>query len=327
MSSQLPLIDISDDLDRVATEIASACTEVGFFLITGHGVDRPIIEAAWRETRAFFDAPLEDRLRAARRHPDDAYGYIPLEVESLNRSMSDREQPPDLKQTFNVGPHRLPRRPLVDDGERWAFAPTPWPSAPDGVRVALEAYFDAMLDLAERLMSLFALALDLPADHFAASIDESPSALRVIDYPHQERPPLPGQLRAGAHTDYGTLTVLLQDAAPGGLEVLDPRTEQWTAVPAIDDSFVINLGDLMAQWTNDRWRSTLHRVVNPSPDHGGSTRRQSIAFFHNANYHALVECLPTCLDPGEHPRHPPVEAGPHLMGKFHRTIGRGTVEG
>ena len=82
---------------------------------------------------------------------------------------------------------------------------------------------------------------------------------------------------------------------------------------------------MMARWTNDRWRSTLHRVVNPPADHAGSTRRQSIAFFHNANYHAVVECLPTCLAAGELPRHPPVEAGPHLMSKFHRTLGRDTV--
>lgn len=321
----LPVIDLRGPADSVAASIGSACADVGFFLVVGHGVDSSVVEAAWSETRAFFDAPLEHRLTAARRHPDDAYGYIPLEVESLHRSMGNDATPPDLKQTFNAGPHRLPARPLVDDGERWAFAPTPWPSSPVGFRPALEAYLDAMLALADRLMSCFARALGLPDDHFASSIDESPSALRVIDYPHQDRPPLPGQLRAGAHTDYGTLTVLRQDAAPGGLEVLDPRTSQWLPVPALTDSFVINLGDLMSQWTNDRWRSTLHRVVNPAPDHAGSTRRQSIAFFHNANYRATIECLPTCLQPGESPRHPPVEAGPHLMSKFHRTVGRDTV--
>ncbi len=303
-----------------------ACADGGFFLITGHGVDPAVIDAAWRAVRSFFDAPLAVRLAAARRHPDDAYGYIPLAVESLNRSMSDGATPPDLKQTFNAGPHRLPPRPLVDDGERWAFAPPPWPPAPGALRPALEAYFAAMLDLATRLMRCFADALGVGTHHFDALIDESPGALRVIDYPHQDRPPLPGQLRAGAHTDYGTLTVLLQDDAPGGLEVLDPRTGDWAPVPAVPGAFVVNLGDMMARWTNDRWRSTLHRVVNPPADHAGSTRRQSIAFFHNANYHAVVECLPTCLAAGELPRHPPVEAGPHLMSKFHRTIGRDTVD-
>jgi isopenicillin N synthase-like dioxygenase len=325
MSPPLPVVDLSGEASVVARTVGDACAEVGFFLVTGHGVEQGVVDTAWRAVRSFFDEPLEARLTAERLHPDDAYGYIPLAVESLNRSMSDGAAPPDLKQTFNAGPHRLPARPLLDDGERWAFAPTPWPTHPAGFRPALEAYFDAMLDLSARLMRCFARALGLGDHHFDTLIDESPSALRVIDYPHQDRPPLPGQLRAGAHTDYGTLTVLLQDDAPGGLEVLDPRTDAWTPVPALPGSFVVNLGDMMSQWTNDRWRSTLHRVVNPSPDHLGSTRRQSMAFFHNANYHAVVECLPTCLGAGEQPRHPPVEAGPHLMSKFHRTVGRDTV--
>ncbi len=326
MSLPVPVVDLSGEASAVARAVGDACAEVGFLLITGHGVEQDVIDTAWRAVRSFFDEPLDTRLTAERRHPGDAYGYIPLAVESLNRSMSDGATPPDLKQTFNAGPHRLPARPLLDDGERWAFAPTPWPTLPADFRPALEAYFDAMLDLSARLMGCFARALGLDHHHFDALIDESPSALRAIDYPHQDRPPLPGQLRAGAHTDYGTLTVLLQDDAPGGLEVLDPRTDSWTPVPALPGSFVVNLGDMMSQWTNDRWRSTLHRVVNPSPDHLGSTRRQSMAFFHNANYHAVVECLPTCLGPGEQPRHPPVEAGPHLMGKFHRTVGRDTVD-
>lgn len=177
-------------------------------------------------------------------------------------------------------------------------------------------------------MREFAVALLLPADFFDARIDQSPSALRIIDYPHLDSSALDRagntQLRAGAHTDYGTLTFLVQDNAPGGLEVLDPRTNTWTPVPAQQGAIVVNLGDLMARWTNNRWRSTLHRVVVPPRSTmgsaTGSTRRQSIAFFHNANYHATVECLPSCLAPGERPRHPPVVAGPHLMTKFHRAV-------
>ena len=325
MRPALPVVDLSGDPTAVARAVGDACSTVGFFLVTGHGVEPVVIDTAWRAVRSFFDAPLDVRLTAARRHPDDAYGYIPLAVESLNRSMSDGATAPDLKETFNVGPHRLPPRPLIDDGERWAFASTPWPTGPADLRPALEAYFDAMLELSARLMRCFADALEVGTHHFDSLIDESPSALRVIDYPEQGRPPLPGQLRAGAHTDYGTLTVLLQDDAPGGLEVLDPRSNSWAPVRAVPGSFVVNLGDMMARWTNDRWRSTLHRVVNPPADHAGSTRRQSIAFFHNANYHAVVQCLPSCLAEGEVPRHPPVEAGPHLMSKFHRTIGRDTV--
>jgi isopenicillin N synthase-like dioxygenase len=316
----IPVVDLGGEPSAVAAAVRTACAEVGFLQVTGHGVDPVVVDQAWHAARAFFDLPTTDKLAAARCAPADAYGYIPLEVESLNRSLDDSAAPADLKETFNMGPPVVPGRPLVDDGERWAFAPTPFPPALPALQPALADYFTALLDLSARMMGWFAMALGLPRDYFAALIDESPSALRVIDYPHREQPPLPGQLRAGAHTDYGTLTLLLQDDAPGGLEVLDPRTEQWTAVPAVPGAFVVNLGDLMARWTNDRWRSTLHRVVNPPTDGTGSTRRQSIALFHNANYHAVVECLPTCLAPGETPRHEPVEAGPHLMSKFHRTV-------
>ena len=141
----------------------------------------------------------------------------------------------------------------------------------------------------------------------------------MVHYPHVDREALPGQLRAGAHTDYGTLTILRQDDAPGGLEVLtvDGR---WAPVPFARGTFVVNIGDLMARWTNDRWRSTLHRVVLPPPDVQGPTERFSLPFFHNANWDAPVECLPTCLAPGDEPRYPPVRAGAHLMAKFRSTV-------
>jgi isopenicillin N synthase-like dioxygenase len=99
--------------------------------------------------------------------------------------------------------------------------------------------------------------------------------------------------------------------------VLDHLSGMWIAVPSIADAFVINVGDMLAQWTNDRWRSTLHRVVNP-PCNAGA-RRQSMAFFHNANFHCEVACLPTCTSPENPPRYAPVLAGPHLVAKFRRT--------
>jgi isopenicillin N synthase-like dioxygenase len=324
--SSIPTIDISATDASVAGAIGVACSEVGFFQIIGHGVDATIVDRAWRAARQFFDLPLAVRMTAARSSPDDAYGYIPIEVETLTRSMVPEAASAgaDLKATFNAGPFDRPTQSLVDIGERWAFADTPWPPTLPELRASLEPYYRTMLDLATRLMREFAVALHLPTDFFDTRIDQSTSALRIIDYPHLDSSALDRagttQLRAGAHTDYGTLTLLVQDDAPGGLEVLDPRTETWTPVPAQPGAIVVNLGDLMARWTNDRWRSTMHRVVVPPDSATGSTRRQSIAFFHNANYHATVECLPSCLAAGEQPRHAPVVAGPHLMTKFHRAV-------
>lgn len=330
MSTDLPTIDLPTiDLGAAdaAEQIGAACAAVGFFQVVGHGVPDHVITTAWTRVREFFDLPLDDRMAAARVHPDDAYGYLPMELESLNRSLdtaldTGTPAPPDLKQTFNIGPFTPPSHPLDDEGAAWAFAPSPWPPALPELRPALAAYYDEMDRLAQRLMRCFARALHLPERFFDAYIDDAPGALRALDYPDLDGAPAqPGQLRAGAHTDYGTLTILRQDDAPGGLQVLDPRTDRWVPVPADPRAFVVNLGDLMQQWTNDRWRSTLHRVVVP-PAGSGPSRRQSMAFFHNANYHARIECLPTCLAPGDVAHHPPVVAGPHLQSKFRRAVGR-----
>lgn len=207
------------------------------------------------------------------------------------------------------------------DGEAadFAWAANLWPAEPPGFREAMLGYYRAMSELADRLMRLFALGLRLPESFFDGRIDRAISALRLLNYPDQPGPPEPGQLRAGAHTDYGSLTILLPQDAPGGLEVQGPDGT-WHGVPTVPGGFVINLGDLMARWTNDRWRSTLHRVVNPPPDAAGSTRRQSIAFFHQPNWEAEIACLPTCLAPGEVPKYPTVRSGPHLASKFRSTV-------
>lgn len=327
----IPTIDLDEP---AAASVGRACETVGFFQIVGHGVDEQVIDDAWSAARAFFDLPLPDRMAAAQARPDDAYGYLPMEAEALQRSLHgdtvnagyapEGAAAPDLKQTFNVGPLPTTGVDLTDPIAAWAFGATPWPTALPELERAMRAYFDAMDDLARRLLQLFAVALDVPADFFEPFVDRAPGALRALDYPDlgEGHRPLPGQLRAGAHTDYGTLTILRQDDAPGGLEVLDPRTDAWTPVPARPGAFVVNLGDLMQRWTNDRWRSTLHRVVVPAQDSGPnrrqSNRRQSMAFFHNANVDARIEVIATCVEPGEQPRHEPVIAGPHLMSKFHR---------
>ena len=128
----------------------------------------------------------------------------------------------------------------------------------------------------------------------------------------------PGQIRAGAHTDYGSLTILLPQAGSRGLEIIAPNGE-WTPVPPVPGAFVINIGDLMARWTNDRWVSTVHRVVNPPAQEGGRDRRQSMAFFHQPNWHAEIKVLDVCLAAGEAPKYEPVLSGPYLMGKFKAT--------
>jgi isopenicillin N synthase-like dioxygenase len=317
----VPLIDLRDRRADVATAIDRACREVGFFVIAGHGVPDEIADAAWDAGRAFFALPLERRLEVAMPEAGYPYGYCPLSAETLASSLG-ASSPPDLKETYAIGPVDPPPRPLAemaDADERAVYAPNLWPAAVPSLRPAWERYYRAMAELAGRLMDAFAAALDLPDGWFAPYIGRHGSAMRMIRYPHVDRTALPGQLRAGAHTDYGTLTILRQDAAPGGLEV-QATDGRWVPIPFEPGTYVVNIGDLMARWTNDRWRSTLHRVVLPPPDTHGSTERFSFPFFHNANWDAHVECLPTCVEPGASPRYPPVRAGTHLMAKFRRTV-------
>ena len=310
----VPVVDISADPRVVGAELDEICRTAGFFQVTGHGVPDRVAELAWTTATSFFDLPLEDKLSVARPAPDYPYGYIPLAGESLSQSVAGAA-PPDLKEVFNAGPPARPSRPFADPGEAWAYCPSLWPAALPELRVTWTAYYDAMRDLGNRLMSLFARGLELPPGYFADQTGQAANALRAINYPARDTAPLPGQFRAGAHTDYGTLTILRQDAV-GGLEVLD-LGGRWVGVPPVPGAFVINIGDLMARWTNDRWRSTLHRVVDPA---AAAARRQSMAYFQNANWSAAISCLPTCLEPGEKPRYRPVLAGPHLMGKFRRSV-------
>jgi len=320
----IPVIDISQalagqpqtQLETVAAAIDTACCEVGFFAVTGHSVDPKILRDAWDAATAFFDLPLEEKLRAPTPSPQHAYGYSPMAAETLARSLGHNTLP-DLKESLSIGPLELP--PEIPPEATGLLAATDWPTAPAQLRPAWEAYFRAMSELSAQLLSLMAVGLGLQPDYFEPMLRYHSSAMRAVNYPHLPEATQVGQLRAGAHTDYGTLTILTFGGAAAGLEI--KIGDRWTAIPHIADSLVVNLGDMMARWTNDRWLSTLHRVVPPEPQlPEASNRRQSLVFFHNAAWDAEVKCIPTCLLPGEQPKYEPVLAGPHLLSKFASTV-------
>ena len=345
----VPVVDIAGDPRQVGRQIDAACRDVGFFQIVGHGLDPRVEAAGWAAAADFFRLPLADKMAVAI-PPGDAYGYGPFQVERLAASLGEAT-PPDLKETFSIGPNRelcqerepeancdqssrgdscgmersgatSPLNPqaqlatAVDPAAGFVFSASLWPEALPGIEVAMRAYYDALAVLVERVMSLMALGLGVEPHYFEPSIDCHTSALRSLHYPDlRGHGVLPGQLRAGAHSDYGTLTLLRQDDAPGGLQVRDVAGV-WHDVPAVEGAYVVNVGDALERWTNDRWKSTLHRVVVPPDDADRDCSRQSMAFFHNANWDAVIECLPSCLAPGESARYPPITAGRHLMDKF-----------
>jgi isopenicillin N synthase-like dioxygenase len=310
-------VDFGRDPAELARDLDEICREVGFFQLVNHGVTAEG-DAAWQAMREFFDLPLDERMAVCSPSLDYPHGYSPLAAEALGRSLG-ADVPPDLKEVFNSGPVDPPPHPIGNDAEWVIWSPNLWPSTLPELELAWTRYHRAMQALANRLMQLFALGLSLPEEYFDSFVDHAACGLRGICYPARTTPPEPGQLRAGAHTDYGTLTLLRQDTV-GGLEVTT-RAGEWVGVESIAGAFVVNIGDLMAGWTNDRWRSTLHRVTDPPPAaDGGFARRFSMPFFHNANWDARVACLPSCISPGEQPKYPPVIAGPHLRAKFQRTV-------
>jgi isopenicillin N synthase-like dioxygenase len=308
----IPTIDIAPFLanaaqakEQVAGAVGQACEHIGFLTITGHGVPLEQIEQTALIARVFFDLPMDEKLLLPLT-PAGA-GYSPLKGETLAASLG-QATPADIKESLNVSHN---------------FDLTPWPDRPAELRPVLTNYFQMMSRLAGDLMRIFALALALPQNYFADKIHRSSSFLRIINYPPPVDDPEPGQLRAGAHSDYGTLTVLRSENVAGGLQVQN-RAGAWINVQVPPDAFVVNLGDMMMRWTNERWVSTLHRVVNPPAARRQASRRQSLVFFHNPNPDAVVECLPGCCGPDNPARYAPITAGEFIAEKSRKAYGAGT---
>ena len=312
----IPLIDIDPflhgsaaDKARTAAALDDACREMGWLVIAGHGVPGALVDEMHAVSRAYFALPHWEKMK--HKVPADRYrGYTPPGTESLAYSLGE-ERPTDLKEAYNIGPvdaacdeyHYGPA------GARY-FAPNVWPDRPADMRRIWEEYYREMCRLSLDMMRIFALALDMPEDFFEPKIDEHITNFSVIHYPAQPDAPLPGQLRGGAHTDYGSLTLVHCDTDVGGLQI-QRKDGTWEDVPWFSDSFSVNLGDLMAEWTNDRWRSTMHRVANPPRDKA-HLDRQSLIFFHQPNYDAVIECLPSCVSADNPARYGRTTSGEHI---------------
>ena len=320
MPESLPIIDLAagDGESWPAETVAAvreACEATGFFLIVGHGVAESEIAPIYRASRDFFDLPAAEKARVAEiGSVPGGLAHCPFKVERLAATLGE-ETPGDLKETLDYGP---------------GFLADAWPADLPVLRESWLDYYACMEQLAARLRSLFAVALGLAPDFFEAHFGQHLSSLRVLNYPDQSAAPEVGQLRAGAHTDYGFLTILKSEDAPGGLQLLNMAGE-WVDVPALPGAFVVNIGDALMRWTNDRWISTLHRVVNPPPDARGSTRRQSIAFFHNPSPDAELACLPGFESAEGAAKYPPIRYGDYAEQRFRqahgddKTLGLGSV--
>jgi isopenicillin N synthase-like dioxygenase len=313
----LPIIDLgglpprgTEARRKLALAIDAVARDPGFFMVTGHGVPPAVFDRAFAAARDFFALPNEAKSAIAIERSPCHRGWFALGAENLD-PLRQRDGG-DLKEGIKIGRDLPPEHPLVAAGIP-LHGPNQWPAGLPDFRTTWLEYHRHLQALGLELMSCFALALSLPEDHFDPWLSEPMATAGPLHYPPFSGLET-GRLSAGAHTDYGCLTLLAQQELPG-LEVLD-RQGHWLAVPVVPNALVVNVGDMLARWTNDRYASTVHRVVNRS-----ARDRYSIPYFYDPNHDAPVSCLPGCVSAARPARYPPTTALRHLQERIDSAFG------
>ncbi|TLX53248.1 2OG-Fe(II) oxygenase [Stutzerimonas nosocomialis] len=310
--NQLPIIDIAPlyradpggHLD-VARQIDHACREWGFFYITGHPISAERLATLTDYARRFFAQSADEKLRIDITRSRHHRGYGAIATEQL-----DPSRPSDLKETFDMGFHMPADHPDVLAGKPLR-GPNRHPDM-DGWQALMESHYRDMQDLACTLLRAIALALGIERDFFDKRFVEPISVFRMIHYPPRNTASSDDQQGAGAHTDYGCVTLLHQDQA-GGLQVQNVRGE-WIDAPPIEGTYVVNIGDMMARWSNDRYKSTPHRVVSPL-----GVDRYSMPFFAEPHPDTEISCLPGCHDAQNPPRYASTTCSAYMLSRFAET--------
>ncbi|KAL4445389.1 hypothetical protein ABPG77_011214 [Micractinium sp. CCAP 211/92] len=293
---QVPIVSLAAPEAEAAAVLRRACIEDGFFYLTDHGVPEDLVAEAFEQQRAFFSLPLQAKMQVA---ANKYYrGYTPFAEETLDPQHSTRG---DTHEGLYYGRH------VEEDsaeGKLPLHGPNQWPDEAlvPGYRAVTEAYWEAVGQLGGRLLRLLALSLNLPAEYFAPFFTRPMLFLRPLHYSAEKSNVSDGLFGAGAHTDY----------EPGLQICTDGAT--WRDVPPLPGAFIVNLGDMLGRWTNGRYRSTLHRVINTT-----GRERYSMAYFFEPNFDARVEALPQCLEAGQQPKYPPTTAGAHILERYHAT--------
>src|SRR5499426_2168591 len=297
----IPVIDVapafrggSGELDAVAAQIRRASEQVGFFYVAGHGVPETVIDSAFAASREFHALPLADKF--ALKLNQNNIGYLPVNESIQRASTVHKATRPNFNESFFISHERSPEHPDVVAGTPLRGA-NQWPSDRERMRAAMVGYFKTMEALGERMLPVLARSLELPKDFFAPFFaNEAHVNLRFLHYPPQDSDD-DEQFGQGPHTDNSFITMLAREDVPG-LAVRLPSGE-WLAPPVIEGTFLVNLGNIMKRWSNDRFLSTPHGVLNDS-----GRDRYSIAFFYSPNVDAAIECVPTCVSVDEPARYP-----------------------
>lgn len=317
---RLPVIDFADayspELARreaVAWEIHKIARDVGFFYLVNHGVPQSLIDGQFDWARRFFDSS-----DALKRSVDMALSPAGFGYERIGTQALD-DGPVDLKEGFQFGTDLPLDHPYVRQGVL-RYGHNLWPAQLPGMQAHGLRYHAAMSSLAQRLLAIIALSLQLPEDFFYFALETPIATQRMLHYPPQPAAAEAqhNQIGAGAHTDWGLVTILAQDDI-GGLEVCNADGD-WVRATPLAGSFVVNIGDLLQRWSNDIYRSNLHRVRNDNP-----APRYSLPFFMDGDHAVTVSCLPSCCSETQPARHAPCTIGDYLAQKIQETFGAASV--
>ncbi len=309
---RIPVIDVGPlgagdqgALRRVAREMREASETAGFFYVTGHGVPDEVCQRAQRAAATFF-ARSEDEKRVSAVN-ELHRGYVGFGQAKLSGGARA-----DLKESFVWGLELGSDDPDVRAGKA-LMGPNQWPDDMPEFRAALMDFYEAFCGCARWLLRPLAVGIDLPEDWFVTRFEKPLARGAVLRYPPQPLAAPSDQFGTSAHTDYGGVTLVWQDEN-GGLEVRNPRGE-WVLANPIPGALVVNIGDLMERWTNQRFASNLHRVTNRS-----GRERYSMALFFDPEFDTMIECIETCVGPDDRPRHPPVRCGDYIVGRFNNVF-------
>lgn len=301
-AEDIPVIDLGPYLagepgarERLGAELRHALEEVGFYFVINHGIEQPVVDGAFEAARLVHGLPLDDKM--AVRFNEHNIGYEPLGGSVTRHSRINANNKPNQVEAFFIKRELPADHPDVVAGKRFR-AQNRWPAGAERARELSLAYADAVERMGKSLLPLYALALDLPADHFDVAFAEPMYTLRLSHYPQQ---PARDENTFGIapHTDTGFMTFLPFNEV-AGLAIRLP-TGRWVDVPSLPGAYLINSGDLLRRWSNDRFLSTPHRVINAS-----GRERYAVPFFMDCDIRHVMACLPTCVKPGEEPKYPPI---------------------
>jgi isopenicillin N synthase-like dioxygenase len=331
-ASEVPVIDFSPlagksqgAIDAVAKQVDDAAREIGFFTVINHPVPAPLIKDIFLQSARFFNQPLDEKMKLHMRNSANFRGYLPMDEETPRASNRGRAvqgfqdhmapgalpaRKPNKNEVFQISLELGADDPDVRGGKPLHGANL-WPENLPGFREAVLDYYETMRGFAALMASVFARGLGMPQDYFAPFYTKPLIQLRLLHYlPQAEQAALEGGA-SRAHSDAGGFTMLLQDDV-GGLEI-KTKAGEWVVVPPVENSFVVNIGDSMKMWTNHRFASTLHRVVNRY-----GRERYSVGVFANPNYDTVISPLPTCVDAEHPPKFEQMHTGEALLYLYSR---------